>query len=253
MYPLILGFLIVLLSGFRVVKEYERSVVFRLGRFVGVRGPGIIYLLPLGIELQQKISQRVVTLDIPAQQVITKDNVSITVAAVSYAKVIDPTKAVLAVEKVWYAADQISQTTVRNIVGQFLLDQLLSDRATVNAKIKEVIDSHTEPWGIEVVAVEIKDIVLPDGMQRAMARAAEAERERQAKIVAAEGEQQASEKLAMAADVMQAHPIAYHLRTLQTLAEISIEKNSTIIFPTSIATDPSKVLETLGLAGIDKK
>jgi len=214
----------------KVVQEYERGVVFSLGRFSGVRGPGLIILVPY-IERMVKVSLRTITMEIPAQKIITKDNVSIDIAAVAYYKVVDCEKAVVAIESAHQATNQISQTTVRNVVGQFMLDELLAQTAAINSQIKELIDVHTEPWGVQVTAVEIKDITLPDNMQRAMAKEAEAERERRAKIVAAEGEMQASIKLAEAADVMAQHPVALQLRTLQTLAEVSVEKNSTIIFP----------------------
>ena len=214
----------------KVVQEYERGVVFSLGRFSGVRGPGLIILVPY-IERMVKVSLRTITMEIPAQKIITKDNVSIDIAAVAYYRIVDCEKAVVAIESVHQATNQISQTTVRNVVGQFMLDELLAQTADINSQIKELIDVHTEPWGVQVTAVEIKDITLPDNMQRAMAKEAEAERERRAKIVAAEGEMQASIKLAEAADVMAQHPVALQLRTLQTLAEVSVEKNSTIIFP----------------------
>ena len=178
-----------------------------------------------------KVTLRTITMGIPSQKIITKDNVSIDIAAVAYYNIIDPQKSVIAIENVYDAVNQISQTTVRNVIGQFELDQLLSKTADINTKIKNVIDLHTEPWGAQVTAVEIKDITLPENMQRAMAKEAEAERERRAKIVAAEGEMQAAKKLGEAADVMSKHPVALQLRTLQTMAEISVEKNSTIIFP----------------------
>lgn len=219
-----------LLTSVRVVKEYERSVIFFLGKYSGVRGPGLIILLPL-LERAVTIGLRTVTMEIPSQKIITKDNVSIDIAAVAYYQITDPKKSVISIENVYSAVNQISQTTVRNVIGQFVLDELLSKTTSINTKIKDVIDAHTEPWGVQVTAVEIKDIVLPDNMQRAMAKEAEAERERRAKIVAAEGELQASEKLGMAADVIASHPVALQLRTLQTLTEISTEKNSTIIFP----------------------
>ncbi len=219
----------------RVIKEYERSVIFFLGKCTGVRGPGLILLIPI-FERMVKVSFRIITMDIPSQKIITKDNVSIDIAAVAYYRVVDPQKSVITIDNYNQAVYQISQTTVRNVVGQFSLDQLLAQTTEINVQIKEVIDKHTEPWGIEVTAVEIKDIVLPDNMQRAMAKEAEAERERRAKIVAAEGELQASQKLGEAADVMTAHPVALQLRTLQTMAEISVEKNSTIIFPAQFMT-----------------
>lgn len=233
MIPLyvVLAILAVLLAlSVRIVKEYDRGVVFRLGRAVAVRGPGLILLIPL-IEQMTKVTLRTITMAVPSQKIITKDNVSIDISAVAYYHIVDSMKSVVAVENVHDAVNQISQTTVRNVVGQFMLDQLLSQTIDINLQIKNVIDTHTEPWGAQVTAVEIKDIVLPDNMQRAMAKEAEAERERRAKVVAAEGEFQASQKLADAADIMSQHPVALQLRTLQTMAEISTEKNSTIIFP----------------------
>jgi regulator of protease activity HflC (stomatin/prohibitin superfamily) len=182
---------------------------------------------------------------IPSQKIITKDNVSIDIAAVAYFHIVDPKKSVIAIENVNDAVNQISQTTVRNVVGQFVLDQLLSKTAEINTQIKNVIDNHTEPWGVQVTAVEIKDITLPDNMQRAMAKEAEAERERRAKIVAAEGEFQAATKLGQASDVITKHPVALQLRTLQTLAEISTEKNSTIIFPAQFMTTVQEALKVL--------
>ncbi len=238
----------VTLLSIRIVKEYDRGVVFRLGRVVDVRGPGLIYLIPL-IELMTKVTLRTITMAIPSQKIITKDNVSIDIAAVAYYHVVDPLKAVVAIQNVHDAVNQISQTTVRNVVGQFMLDQLLSQTADINTQIKNVIDTHTEPWGAQVTAVEIKDIVLPDNMQRAMAKEAEAERERRAKIVAALGEMQAAQKLADAADIISKHPVALQLRTLQTMAEISVEKNSTIIFPAQFM---STVREALKFIQSDK-
>src|SRR5579872_2169169 len=227
--------IVLLLLSIRVVTEYDRGVIFRLGKYAGVRGPGLILLIPL-IERMVKVTLRTITMEIPSQKIITKDNVSIDIAAVAYYHVSDPTKSVLAIQNANEAVNQISQTTVRNVVGQFVLDQLLSETANINTKIKNVIDSHTEPWGMQVTAVEIKDIILPDNMQRAMAKEAEAERERRAKIVAAEGEYQAAVKLGEAADIISQHPVALQLRTLQTMAEISVEKNSTIIFPAQFMT-----------------
>ncbi|MGZ3788241.1 MAG: slipin family protein [Bacteriovorax sp.] len=224
-----------LTSCLKVVKEYERGVIFFLGKYKGVRGPGLIILIPV-LEQMTRVPLRTVTMAIPSQKIISKDNVSIDIAAVAYYHVVDPTKATLAIEDVYQAVNQISQTTVRNVVGQFELDQLLSKTIEINMQIKNVIDGHTEPWGVQVSAVEIKDIVLPENMQRAMAKEAEAERERRAKIVAAEGELQASVKLSEAADIIAAHPVALQLRTLQTMAEISVEKNSTIIFPAQFMT-----------------
>jgi len=229
-FVFILLIVIYLISAFRILKQYERGVVFFLGRFEGVRGPGLT-LIFFPIQQMTRVSLRTVTMQIPSQKIITRDNVSIDIAAVAYYHVTDPEKAVIAIENVYNAISQISQTTVRNVVGRFTLDQLLSDTASINDQIKNVIDEHTEPWGTQVTAVEIKDIELPENMQRAMAREAEAERERRAKIVGAEGEYQAAVKLGEAADIISQHPVALQLRTLQTMAEISIEKNSTIIFP----------------------
>ena len=245
MWYLVAFVVLVILFSVRIVKEYERGVVFRLGRLVGQRGPGMILLIPL-VEQMTRVTLRTVTMDIPSQKIITKDNVSIDIAAVSYYKIVDSQKSVVAVENAPYAVNQIAQTTVRNIVGRFTLDQLLSTTADVNQQIKDVIDGHTEPWGVQVTAVEIKDIQLPDNMQRAMAKEAEAERERRAKIVAAEGEMQASTKLAEAADIMAAHPVALQLRTLQTMAEISVEKNSTIIFPAQFMTTVEEAMKAFG-------
>ncbi|MFA5996899.1 MAG: SPFH domain-containing protein [Candidatus Paceibacterota bacterium] len=219
-----------LASSLRVVKEYDRGVIFFLGKCTGVRGPGLIILIPV-LEQMTKVTLRTVTMDIPSQKIITKDNVSIDIAAVAYYHVVDSQKSVISIEDVYKAVNQISQTTVRNVVGQFKLDELLSQTQDINSKIKDVIDAHTEPWGVEVTVVEIKDIMLPENMQRAMAKEAEAERERRAKVVAAEGEFQAAVKLGEAADIITMHPVALQLRTLQTMAEISTEKNSTIIFP----------------------
>jgi regulator of protease activity HflC (stomatin/prohibitin superfamily) len=228
----------------RIVQEYERGVVFLLGRVTGVRGPGLIILLPF-LERMVLVGLRTVTMEIPSQKIITKDNVSIDIAAVAYYKILDPQKSVVAIENIHSAVNQISQTTVRNVVGQFVLDELLSETVQINDKIKDVIDTHTEPWGVQVTAVEIKDITLPDNMQRAMAKEAEAERERRAKIVAAEGEMQASTKLAEAADIISKHPVALQLRTLQTMAEIAVEKNSTIIFPAQFMTTVKDAIRTV--------
>jgi regulator of protease activity HflC (stomatin/prohibitin superfamily) len=228
----------------RVLRQYERGVVFLLGKFAGVRGPGLTMIF-VPIQQMVRVSLRTVTMQIPSQKIITKDNVSIDIAAVAYYRISDPEKAVIAIENVYNAINQISQTTVRNVVGRFSLDQLLSETSNINEQIKDVIDGHTEPWGTQVTAVEIKDIVLPDNMQRAMAREAEAERERRAKIVAAEGEYQAAVKLGEAADIITKHPVALQLRTLQTMAEIATEKNSTIIFPAQFMTTVQEALAML--------
>lgn len=244
----ILFFVIVVIILFflsvKIVQEYDRGVIFFLGRCTGVRGPGLILLIPL-FERMTKVGLRTVTMEIPSQKIITKDNVSIDVAAVAYYHVVDPKKSVIAIQNVQEAVNQISQTTVRNVIGQFVLDQLLSKTADINTQIKRVIDSHTEPWGVQVTAVEIKDITLPDNMQRAMAKEAEAERERRAKIVAAEGEFQAAVKLGQAADLISKHPVALQLRTLQTMAEIATEKNSTIIFPAQFMTTVQEAMKTI--------
>lgn len=248
---LVFGAIVVffLIFSLRILQEYERGVVFFLGRVTGVRGPGLIILIPL-LERMTIVSLRTITMGIPSQKIITKDNVSIDIAAVAYYHILDPKKSVVVIEDAGYAVNQISQTTVRNVVGQFMLDQLLSKTKDINLQIKNVIDEHTEPWGMQVTAVEIKDITLPDNMQRAMAKEAEAERERRAKIVAAEGEFQAAEKLGQAADLIQKHPVALQLRTLQTMAEISVEKNSTIIFPAQFMTT---VQEAFKMMTSDKK
>ncbi len=242
----IVGFVVLMLlfTVFKVVQEYERGVIFFLGRATGVRGPGLIILIPF-LERMQKVSLRTVTMEIPSQKIITRDNVSIDIAAVAYFHIVDPKKSVIAIEDVFSAVNQISQTTVRNIVGQFSLDELLSNTVSVNEKIKKVIDQHTEPWGVQVTAVEIKDIQLPDNMQRAMAKEAEADRERRAKIIAADGEFQAAAKLGQAADLITKHPVALQLRTLQTMTEIAVEKNSTIIFPAQFMTTVQEAIRAV--------
>ena len=235
----------------RVLRQYERGVVFFLGKFAGVRGPGLT-LVFVPIQQMVRVSLRTVTMQIASQKIITKDNVSIDIAAVAYYNISDPEKSVIVIENVFNAINQISQTTVRNVVGRFSLDQLLSDTAAINDQIKDVIDKHTEPWGTQVTAVEIKDITLPDNMQRAMAKEAEAERERRAKIVAAEGEFQAAVKLGQAADIITQHPVALQLRTLQTMAEIATEKNSTIIFPAQFMTTVQEAFAVLKKDSADK-
>lgn len=243
-YIFIVLVIILLSMSLKVVKEYDRGVIFFLGKCTGVRGPGLIILIPV-FERMTKVALRTITMDIPSQKIITKDNVSIDIAAVAYYHVVDAKKSVISIEDVYSAVNQISQTTVRNVIGQFMLDELLSQTVQINQKIKDVIDSHTEPWGVQVTAVEIKDITLPDNMQRAMAKEAEAERERRAKIVAAEGEFQAAVKLGEAADIIATHPVALQLRTLQTMAEISVEKNSTIIFPAQFMTTVSEAISMI--------
>jgi regulator of protease activity HflC (stomatin/prohibitin superfamily) len=242
---LVIAAIIYFSAALRVLKQYERGVVFFLGKFTAVRGPGLT-LIWVPFEQMVRVSLRTVTMQIPSQKIITKDNVSIDIAAVAYYHISDPEKSVIVIENVSNAINQISQTTVRNVVGRFSLDQLLANTAAINEQIKDVIDKHTEPWGTQVTAVEIKDITLPDNMQRAMAKEAEAERERRAKIVAAEGEYQAAVKLGEAADIITAHPVALQLRTLQTMAEIAVEKNSTIIFPAQFMLTVQEALATLG-------
>ncbi|MGE5297697.1 MAG: slipin family protein [Acidobacteriaceae bacterium] len=227
---LLIVFVVVILPGLKVVRQYESGVVFRFGRIVGIKSPGLNWIIPY-FEWIRKVDLRTITLPIQPQKIITKDNISVDVSAVAYYKVVDPIKSIVAIENVMSAINQIAQTTLRNIVGRFQLDEILSERDTINAEIRKVLDGHTELWGVVVSVVEIKDIELPENMQRAMAKQAEAEREKRAKIIAAEGEFMSSQKLAQAADVIAAHPIALQLRNLQTMAEISIEKNSTIIFP----------------------
>ncbi len=222
-----------LFTGLRVLREYERAVYFFLGRSWGAKGPGLIYLPPLFARMQ-KVSLRVMALDIPPQDVITRDNISIKVNAVLYMRVKDPVKAVIGVENYLYATSQLAQTTLRSVLGETELDELLANREKINAILKKIIDQRSEDWGIEVSAVEVKDVDLPPEMKRAMARQAEAERERRAKVINAEGELQASEKLAQAAAVIGREPAAIQLRYLQTVTEIASEKNSTTIFPVPI-------------------
>lgn len=222
-----------LLSGIKVLNEYERGVVFRLGRIIEPKGPGIRFIIP-GVDKLLKISLRLITLDVPPQDVITRDNVSVKVNAVVYFRVVDPVKAVIQVENYLYATSQLAQTTLRSILGQVELDDLLSERDKLNIRIQEVLDKHTDPWGIKVSLVEIKFVDLPQEMQRAMARQAEAERERRAKVINAEGEFQAAAKLAEASNILSQNPMSLQLRFLQTLVEVSSERNSTIVFPIPI-------------------
>ena len=230
---LILFFLILLSNAIRVLREYERAVVFRLGRMIGVRGPGLILLIPV-LDRMVKISLRTVVMDVPPQDVITRDNVSVKVNAVVYFRVMDPGRAVLDVENYLYATSQLSQTTLRSVVGQAELDDLLAERDKINQELQTIIDKHTDPWGIKVAAVEVKDVDLPIEMKRAMSKQAEAERERRAKVIHAEGEEQAAAKIVEAAKQMQQYPVAITLRYLQTLKEVAAEKNSTTLFPIPI-------------------
>ena len=228
----VLGILI-LSSAIKVLREYERAVIFRLGRSIGMKGPGLILLIPI-IDKMVRISLRTVAMDVPPQDVITKDNVSVKVNAVIYLRVLDPTRAVIEVENYLYATSQISQTTLRSTLGEADLDELLSNRDKINKELQRVIDGHTEPWGVKVSTVEVKNVDLPQEMQRAIARQAEAERERRAKVINAEGELQASQKLTEAAAVIATQPLAIQLRYLQTLSEIATENNSTTLFPIPI-------------------
>ena len=224
---------VAIISGIKILKEYERAVVFRLGRMVGARGPGITYIIP-GIEKMVRMDLRTVTMDIPPQDVITRDNVSVKVNAVLYFRVLDPNLAVREVENYLFATSQLAQVTLRSVCGQGELDELLAEREKINTRIQDILDKQTDPWGIKVVLVELKHIDLPQEMQRAMAKQAEAERERRAKVIHADGEFQASQKLADAAGVMALQPMALQLRYLQSLVEIASEKNSTTIFPVPI-------------------
>lgn len=229
-FVLVVLLLVVVVNSVKVLKEYERGVIFRLGRFVSVRGPGLIILIPF-LEKMTKVNLRTIVMDVPPQDVITKDNVSVKVNAVLYFRVIEPAKAILEVDDFLFATSQLSQTTLRSILGQFELDDLLSERETINQKLQEVIDSQTDPWGVKISAVEIKHIDLPNEMQRAMAKQAEAERERRAKIISAEGELQSSQKLHEASVIMSQNPVTIQLRYLQTLGHIASDKSNTIVFP----------------------
>jgi regulator of protease activity HflC (stomatin/prohibitin superfamily) len=224
---------VLLLSGVKIVQEYERAVVFRLGRAVGVRGPGVVIVIPF-IETMRRVDLRTITMDIPPQDVITRDNVSVKVSAVLYFRIVEPMNAVIAIENYIYASNMIAQTTLRSVCGQADLDDLLAERDKINEQIQHIVDEQTEPWGVKVTAVEIKDIDLPQEMRRAIARQAEAERERRAKVIAAEGEFQAAQKLADAAGVLATQPTALTLRYLQTLVEVAGDRNSTTIFPVPI-------------------
>jgi regulator of protease activity HflC (stomatin/prohibitin superfamily) len=239
---------IILMSSVRVVREYQRVVVFRLGRLVGARGPGLLFVLPLGLDKTMLVDQRVITMDVPPQDVITRDNVTVRVNAVVYFRVVNPVDSMVKVENFKWATSQIAQTTLRNVLGQSELDEVLTQRERLNQLLQKIIDEHTDPWGIKVSTVEIKDVELPEGMRRSMAAQAEAERERRAKIVHADGEFQASQKLADAAKVIGSESATLQLRYLQTLTEIAADKNSTIIFPF-----PIEILKAFeGMASKDK-
>ena len=226
-------FLFVLANSLRILREYERAVVFRLGRYVGTRGPGLIFLVPF-IERMVKVSLRTIAMDVQPQDVITKDNVSVRVNAVLYFRVMEPERSIIEVEDFLFATSQLAQTTLRSVVGQAELDELLSKREKLNAQVQTILDEATDPWGIKVTTVEMKDVDLPMEMKRAMAKQAEAERERRAKVIHAEGEFQAAQKLSEAAAIIEKHPTALQLRYLQALTEIAAENNSTTIFPVPV-------------------
>jgi len=221
---------VLILSGIKILKEYERGVIFRLGRMVSPRGPGIIYVIPL-VEKMLRLDLRTLTIDIPPQDVITRDNVSVKVNAVLYFRVLEPNRAVREVENYLFATSQLGQVTLRSVCGQAELDELLTERDKINSRLQEIMDAQTDPWGIKVVLVELKDIDLPQEMRRAMAKQAEAERERRSKVIHAEGEYQASQKLADAAEVISKYPTAMHLRFLQSLVQVAAENNQTIVLP----------------------
>ncbi|MCK4856489.1 MAG: slipin family protein [candidate division Zixibacteria bacterium] len=226
-------FLFILANAIRILREYERGVIFRLGRMVGVKGPGLILLIPL-VDRMVRVSLRTVTMDVPPQDVITKDNVTVRVNAVIYFAVMDSAKAIVNVEDYIYATSMIAQTTLRSVLGQVELDDLLSDRESINRKLQKIVDDQTEPWGVKVSVVEVKNVDLPEQMTRAIAKQAEAERERRSKVIHADGEFQAAAKLLEAAQVMEKSEIALQLRYLQTLTEVAVEKNSTLVFPLPI-------------------
>ena len=230
---LVIIVIIILLASIRVVTEYERGVIFRLGRLMGAKGPGLFFLIPI-VDRMVKVSLRTMNFDVQPQEVITRDNVPVKVNAVVYFRIIDPAKAVVEIENYRFATLQIAQTTLRGVVGEAELDELLSQREKLNERLQTIIDEQTDPWGIKVSIVEMKEIEIPDTMKRAMARQAEVERERRAKIINAEGEYQAAEKLSKAAEIISKHPQALQLRYLQTLSEIATEQNSTIVFPLPI-------------------
>ena len=245
---LFLAFILyMIMSGVRIIAEYERGVVFRLGRIINIKSPGLRFLIPFGIDRMLKVGMRTITMDIPTQDVITSDNVSIKVNAVVYFKVMDPEKAVLAVEDYFFATNQLSQTTLRSVVGQFSLDGLLTKREAINIKLQDILDNQTNPWGIKVEMVEVKHIDLPKEMQRAMAKEAEAERERRAKVISADGELQRSEKLMLASNKLAQSPSALQLAYLQSLNEIANDKTNTIVFPL-----PLEMMKSF-LQGVAKK
>jgi len=233
LFTILFFVILILSSAIKILREYERGVVFRLGRLIGAKGPGLIFLIPL-VDRMVRVSLRTIVMDVPPQDIITKDNVSLKVNAVVYFRVVQAEKAIVEVEDYLNATSQLSQTTLRSVLGQSQLDELLAERDKINRELQKIIDHQTEPWGIKVSNVEIKHVDLPPEMQRAMARQAEAERERRAKIIHAEGEFQASQRLKEAAEIIEDHPVAVQLRFLQTLSEVASEKNSTTIFPIPI-------------------
>lgn len=246
MYFVIFLIIFLIVFGLRIVQQYERGVVFRLGRVqANVREPGLRFIIPI-IDVMRKVNLQIITMPIQSQKIITKDNVSIDVSAVAYYRVKDPVKSLVEIQNISQAINQIAQTTVRNIVGQSTLDEILGNTEKINIAIKKILDLQTENWGAEIQVVEIKDIQLPDSMQRAMAKQAEAEREKRAKVIAAEGEFLSAEKLGQAADIISAHPIALQLRNLQTLSEIAVEKNSTIIFPSQMLDTVREITKFVG-------
>ncbi len=251
-----IGIIILIILGLsiRIVNQYERGVVFRLGKVIGIKEPGLRLIIPL-VDRMVKPSLRIVTMPIPAQKIITQDNVTIDVAAVAYFKVVDAYKAVVEIENYNRAVNQIAQTTLRSVVGKYALDEILSETQKLNQSMQEIIDTHSEPWGIKVTTVEIKDIKLPDSMQRAIALQAEAEREKRAKIISAEGEYLAAGKLGDAADIITEHPVALQLRIMQVLSNIAAEKNSTIVFPAQLLNSIRDIKDfmTSELGEIEKK
>jgi regulator of protease activity HflC (stomatin/prohibitin superfamily) len=237
---IVLFLLLVLASAIRVLREYERGVIFRLGRLIGQKGPGLIFLIPI-VDQMVRVDLRTITLNVPPQEVITKDNVTVRVNAVVFFRIVDPNLAINAVENFLLATSQISQTTLRSVLGKAELDSLLAERERLNTELQQIIDEQTEPWGIKVSTVEVKDVELPTDMQRAIGRQAEAERERRAKVIAADGEFQAAEKLAQAADIISQNPATLQLRYLQTLVELGVNQNTTIVFPL-----PMEIMKALG-------
>jgi regulator of protease activity HflC (stomatin/prohibitin superfamily) len=243
---LVIVFGFILLSSLRVLKEYQRGVVFRLGKVIGIKGPGLVIIWPI-IDVMKRVDLRVITMDVPPQDVITRDNVSVKVNAVVYFRVMDAIKATIEVENFLYATSQLGQTTLRSVLGEATLDELLSDRERINSKLQEILDRLTDPWGIKVTMVETKHVDLPEEMKRVMGRQAEAERDRRAKVIHAEAEFQASQRLADAAEIIAQHPIALQLRYLQTLTEIAVENNCTVVFPV-----PIEIIKPL-MSILDKK